>query len=281
MSKTGSILAEIIAFKKKETAQKKKLVPLKSLEQSFYFERSTSSLSNCLHRNDKYGIIAEIKRRSPSKGVIHPDVSVTRLSAGYIEAGATALSVLTDENYFGGSNQDLLNARKHVNNPILRKEFIIDEYQVVEAKAIGADAILLIVACLDKNTLKALTGLAHDLGLEVLIEVHDQSEIYDDLFELGDIIGINNRNLATFDVNIETSRILAELIPEDKTLISESGLHAPEQLIDLKSHGFNGFLIGEHFMRMPDPAKSCYKFIEKLEILEKRENVDTRHKDKI
>ena len=277
MSKIVNILDEIIAFKKHEVQEKKKLTPVNSLEQSMYFKKATNSLSNCLQRKDKSGIIAEIKRKSPSKGIIHPDVSVAKLSAEYIAAGASALSVLTDENYFGGSNQDLLIARKQIANPILRKEFIIDEYQVVEAKSIGADVILLIVACLDKKTLKSLTGLAHDLDMEVLIEVHDKSEIYDDLFELGDIIGINNRDLETFDVNIETSRILAELIPEGITLISESGLHAPEQLIDLKSHGFNGFLIGENFMRQTNPSKACRNFIEKLEILEKKQNENALH----
>lgn len=272
-----NILDEIIAFKKHEVQEKKKLTPVKLLEQSMYFEKIANSLSNCLQRKDKSGIIAEIKRKSPSKGVIHPDVSVVRLSVEFITAGASALSVLTDQNYFGGSNQDLLIARKQITNPILRKEFIIDEYQVVEAKSIGADAILLIVACLDKKTLRSLAGLAHDLDLEVLIEVHYKSEIYDDLFEQADIIGINNRNLETFDVNIETSRILAELIPESITLISESGLHSPEQLIDLKSHGFNGFLIGENFMRRTNPPKACRTFIDKLEILEKKRNENALH----
>src|SRR5688572_9735975 len=169
-----NILDQIIEHKRKEVAERKELYPLKFLEQSIFFGSQPVSLKKYVQREDKSGIIAEIKRKSPSKGVINPHVSVERTSIGYMQAGASALSVLTDKNFFGGSNDDLTTARKFNFCPILRKDFTIDSYQIVEAKSIGADAILLIAAALDEAQLKSLTAFAHAIGLEVLLEVHNE-----------------------------------------------------------------------------------------------------------
>src|SRR5688572_19414319 len=193
-----NILDEIIAYKKTEVATRKSLYPVKLLEQSIYFSTQPVSLGKYIQREDKSGIIAEIKRKSPSKGIINPYVSVERTSIGYMQAGASALSVLTDKNFFGGSNEDLTTARKFNFCPIIRKDFTIDEYQVIEAKAIGADAILLIAAVVEPKQSKELAALAHSLGMEVLLEVHDETELKQNLEAGADMIGVNNRNLKTF-----------------------------------------------------------------------------------
>src|SRR5689334_188395 len=193
-----NILDEIIAYKKKEVADRKELYPVKLLEQSHYFATQPVSLKKYIQRDDLSGIIAEIKRKSPSKGVINPHVSVERTSIGYMQAGASALSVLTDTNFFGGSNDDLMTARKFNFCPILRKDFTIDEYQIVEAKSIGADAILLIAAALPPARVKELAAFAHSFGLEVLLEVHNEEELNANLDAQADLIGVNNRNLKTF-----------------------------------------------------------------------------------
>lgn len=263
-----NILEKIIAYKEKEVAERKALYSQKLLEQRIYFETRTVSLKKYLLRKDKSGIIAEIKRKSPSKGVINPAVSVERTSIGYMQAGASALSVLTDKEFFGGSNEDLTTARKFNFCPILRKDFIIDEYQVVEAKSIGADAVLLIAAALDPARLKELAAFAKSLGLETLMEVHNQEELDQALNEHIDLVGVNNRDLTTFEVDLETSRILAPAIPGEFTKVSESGIYQPEQIVDLKQHGFEGFLIGEQFMKENRPEKACARFIEKLSHLE-------------
>ena len=195
------ILEKIIANKRQEVAERKSLIPEKLLERSIFYETTPLSLKKYLLRADKSGIIAEIKRKSPSKGVINPYVSVERTSIGYMQSGASALSVLTDKEFFGGSNEDLTTARKFNFCPILRKDFIIDEYQVVEAKSIGADAILLIAAVLEKDELKRLGKKAHELGLEVLLEVHNEEEL-SAINEHVDVLGVNNRNLKTFEVTL-------------------------------------------------------------------------------
>src|SRR5688572_19192414 len=184
-----NILDQIIEYKRKEVSERKELYPVKFLEQSIYFGTQPVSLKKYIQREDKSGIIAEIKRKSPSKGVINPHVSVERTSIGYMQAGASALSVLTDKQFFGGSNEDLTIARKYNFCPILRKDFTIDEYQIVEAKSIGADAILLIAAVLSSDQINKLTGFAHSLGLEVLLEVHDEEELKSNLETGADLIG--------------------------------------------------------------------------------------------
>jgi indole-3-glycerol phosphate synthase len=259
-----NILEKIIDHKRKEVKEKKGLFPVKLLEQSIFFEAKPVSLRKYLLREDKSGIIAEIKRKSPSRGLINPNVSVERISIGYMQAGASALSILTDKTFFGGSNEDLMEARKYNYCPILRKDFIVDEYQILEAKSIGADAILLIASCLSTKRIEELSKFGRKLGLEVLVEVHHQKEISDEVLKSADIIGVNNRNLENFTVNIEHSLKMSEFIPNDIVKISESGIDEPSQIIVLKQYGFKGFLIGENFMRYHQPEKACRDFIARL-----------------
>ncbi|MBF8962260.1 indole-3-glycerol phosphate synthase TrpC [Pontibacter sp. FD36] len=263
-----NILDQIIAHKYKEVEERKALYPVKLLEKSLYFETPCLSLEHYLLRPDKSGIIAEIKRKSPSKGDINPYVSVERTSIGYMQAGASALSILTDSHYFGGKNEDLMVARKYNYCPILRKDFIVDEYQIVEAKSIGADAILLIAAALEPQRLKQLATFARSFGLEVLLEVHSQEELEATLCEDVTIVGVNNRNLQTFQTNIALSLELAQHIPAGMTKVSESGLKSPKTLVELQQAGYNGFLIGETFMTDGRPERSAAEFIRELRQLQ-------------
>jgi indole-3-glycerol phosphate synthase len=259
-------LNKILLQKHKEVEELKSLVPVKLLEQSLFFELKPVSLKNCLARADKVGIIAEFKRRSPSKGMINPNVPVEQTTIGYVQAGASALSILTDEPFFGGSNNDLEVARKFNTCPILRKDFIIDEYQILEAKSIGADANLLIAATLDSAQVEEYTTLAHELDMEVLLEVHNKKELEANDDTTADLIGVNNRNLKTFEVDINVSRELGELIPSDKVRISESGIHEVSAILDLIQYGYKGFLIGEQFMRECKPEVACKEFISQLKL---------------
>lgn len=258
------ILEKIIAHKRQEVAERKSLFPSKLLEQSTYFDGQSVSLKKYLLREDKSGIIAEFKRQSPSKGVINPHAKVERTTIGYMQAGASALSVLTDKEFFGGSSADLSTARKFNFCPVLRKDFTIDEYQIIEAKSIGADAILLIAAALEPTQLKSLAAFAKSLNLEVLMEVHSAEELEQNLNEHLDIVGVNNRNLKTFEVSIKTSKALAAQIPDDFVKISESGISDPASIIELKEHGYQGFLIGETFMKTARPELTAADFIEKI-----------------
>jgi len=264
-----NILDQILAHKRKEVDERKGLYPVKLLEQSIYFGTPAVSLKKYVLREDKSGIIAEIKRKSPSKGIINPHISVERTSIGYMQAGASALSVLTDKEFFGGSNEDLTLARKFNFCPILRKDFVIDEYQIIEAKSIGADAILLIAAALEPRRIKELSQLAHSLHLEVLMEVHDEKELNDNLEGGADLIGVNNRNLKTFELNVETSRRLSSLIPASIVKVSESGIDSPEAILDLMKYGFRGFLMGQAFMQTSRPEKAAKDFIKELNRLKK------------
>lgn len=263
-----NILDEILANKRKEVDERKSLYPVKLLQQSIYFPTTCVSLKKYLLREDKSGIIAEIKRKSPSKGVINPYVSVERTSIGYMQAGASALSILTDKQFFGGSNDDLTTARKFNFCPILRKDFIIDEYQIIEAKSIGADVILLIAAALEAKNLKDLCAFSHSLGLEVLMEVHDDKELNDNLESGADLIGVNNRNLKTFEVRVEASKRLSKIIPDSVVKVSESGIGSPEVVLDLKRYGYRGFLIGQTFMQNSRPEKAAMDFVKELRRLE-------------
>ncbi len=262
------ILEKIVNHKKGEVAERKSLFPTKLLETSIFFEGKTVSLKKYIQRNDKSGIIAEIKRKSPSKGMINKHVSVEKTAIGYMQAGASALSVLTDYTFFGGTNEDLKTARKFNFCPILRKEFIIDEYQIVEAKSIGADAILLIAAVLTPNEIKQLAGFAKTLGLEILLEVHNEEELRNNMHQPVDLIGVNNRNLKTFEVSLETSKSLASKIPNEFVKVAESGISDPKSIIELKNYGFEGFLIGETFMRTSRPELACQRFISTLHQIE-------------
>ncbi len=261
------ILEKIMNHKKKEVAERKAMYPVKLLEQSIYFNTPSVSLKKYILREDKSGIIAEFKKKSPSQGFINPYAKVEEVSIGYMQAGASALSVLTDESFFGGSNKDVTEARKFNFCPILRKEFVIDEYQIIEAKAIGADAVLLIAECLEKEKIKSLSATAKNLGLEVLMEIHSGEQL-SKLNSNIDALGVNNRNLKTFEVSIETSLHLIEGIPDTVVKISESGLKKAESVVRLKEAGFQGFLVGTHFMKTDNPALACKNFILEIEALE-------------
>jgi len=259
-----NILDTIIAHKYKEVEERKSLYPVKLLENTIYFSSPTVSLKKYLLREDKAGIIAEIKRKSPSKGWINPYVSIERTSIGYMQAGASALSILTDKEFFGGNNEDLMIARKFNFCPILRKDFVVDEYQIVEAKSIGSDAILLIAAALTPERIKALAALAHSLSLEVLLEVHNLQELQSNLECGADCIGVNNRNLQTFEVDVNLSKQLSEHIPASVVKISESGITAASTIQDLRGYGYKGFLMGEHFMKSSRPERMAREFIDEL-----------------
>jgi len=257
------ILKKIIESKKPKIQELKEIVPVKFLEKSIYFNTPIASLKEYLTRENTSGIIAEFKRKSPSKGDINKYADVEEVTLGYMQAGASALSVLTDEDFFGGKNDDLTIARKYNFCPILRKDFIFDEYQVFEAKSIGADVILLIAEVLTKEEVKNLSSLAKSLGLEVLMEIHSEAQL-DKLNENIDILGVNNRNLKTFDVSIENSIALSKRLQNDILKISESGINNPEDVKRLREHGYKGFLIGERFMKAPRPAQACKTFIQSL-----------------
>lgn len=260
-----TILDKIIAFKKKEVAKIRAEVPLKKLLESPNFNREVFSLEKSLLDLNSTGIIAEFKRQSPSKGIINDKVSIAEVTQGYLDANVAAQSILTDISFFGGTMADLMEARViNQEKPILRKDFVVDGFQIVEAKAIGADVILLIASCLTPLELKNFGKLATELGLEVLYEVHTQ----EDLDKIGDldhkIIGINNRNLKTFEVDLEHSIKLANQIPDSSIKVSESGISDPRIITGLKEYGFQGFLIGENFMKEENPGEACQEFINQI-----------------
>jgi indole-3-glycerol phosphate synthase len=252
----STILNQIVQNKTKEVEQLKLLKTKKQLELSLYFESPCVSLQSYLKRADKSGIIAEFKKKSPSAGYIHKYANAEEISLGYMQAGASALSILTDHSFFGGSNKDLETARQFNYCPILRKDFIIDEFQILEAKSIGADAILLIASFLNPSQIKAFINLAHSLGMEVLLELHAADEI-SKIDTAVNCIGINNRNLNTMETNIQQSFTIKSLINHPFTYISESGIQSVETVLELKEEGFDGFLIGEYFMRHASPAEAC------------------------
>jgi indole-3-glycerol phosphate synthase len=257
-----NILDAIIRQKRIEVAEKKKLVPIDEVKQSDYFNRTVYSMKQSLLDPAKTGIIAEFKRKSPSKGDINTNADVVHVTESYTRHGASALSVLTDKHFFGGSPNDLVRAR--VNNlPIIRKDFIIDEYQIVESKAMGADAILLIAACLSPLEVKQLAEFAVLIGLEVLLELHDETEL-DHICDKVALVGINNRNLKTFEVDIERSLAMASSIPDDKIKVAESGISTVGNVRLFKNHGFNGFLIGETFMKEENPGAAFEQFVNLL-----------------
>jgi indole-3-glycerol phosphate synthase len=258
-----TILDVIIANKRKELATVKKNKTVNELESAVYFKREVISLSENLLDKSRTGIIAEFKRKSPSKGIINSDASVAEVTSGYFSEGASGVSILTDSKYFGGSANDLQLARENKLMPILRKDFIIDEYQIIEAKAYGADAILLIAAALPRREILKLSQLAHSLGLEVLLEIHKPGEL-DLVNQYVSIVGVNNRNLKTFDVNPDTSFEIADKIPSGFIKISESGLFSIHVIKRLKTAGYDGFLVGERFMSSPDPVKAFSEFVKEL-----------------
>ena len=260
------ILEEIVACKRIEVATQKELTPPKKLyaevEEMMARGVTRRSLSKALTAND-YGIIAEFKRKSPSKGWIKEDGKAEVIPPSYEQAGAAALSILTDEKFFGGSLDFIRKARPLVNIPILRKDFIIDEYQLFQARLVGADAVLLIAADLSRQEVRSLTATAHDLALEVLLELHSEAELdYADTD--ADAIGVNNRNLGTFVTDVQNSFRMSARLPQDKVLVSESGISNPDTIRLLRQAGYRGFLIGETFMKTDNPGLALRQFIKEI-----------------
>jgi len=258
----STILDKILASKANEVAQRKTEFPISYLENSPAYSRICLSMKESLILS-KTGIIAEFKRKSPSLGWIHKDADVGIITSGYSQAGASGISILTDLEYFGGTPMDLMYARPQILCPVLRKDFVIDEYQLVEAKAMGADVVLLIAAALGVKQTSHLARMAHELGLEVLLEVHNADEIQH-ANEYVDMLGVNNRNLKTFEQNIQTSFDLASLIPDQFIKVSESGISKVDTVIDLQSAGYKGFLMGENFMKEINPAEALKVFISNI-----------------
>ena len=255
-----NILERITQTKKVEVLAKKSLVSSSILEQSPLYNRSTLSIAMAL-QNSSSGIIAEHKRRSPSKAVINHSHQLLNVIKAYQENGASAISVLTDTNYFGGSLEDLLLARSTASIPLLRKDFVIDPYQITEAKAFGADFILLIASILDKDRIQEFTAYAHELNLEVLLEVHSIEELEVSYIEDIDVVGVNNRNLKTFEVDLNTSFDIAKALDPQKVKISESGLSDTQSIKNLKDAGYNGFLIGETLMKNNKPGHALKQLV--------------------
>lgn len=259
-----NILDKIIAHKLKEVDHRKRNVTVSMLEKSPYLSRTCFSMVKALQQPGASGIIAEIKRKSPSQGIIHPHVSIENISTGYTTAGASGLSILTDQEFFGGTDEDLIVTRNLNQLPILRKDFVVDEFQVIEAKSIGADVILLIAAALPPDVIKQLVMTARGLGLEVLLEVHDEAELLSNLESGANLMGVNNRNLKTFEVSVDISRQLIQKIPDPIVKLSESGIDSVDVVRELRSLGFDGFLMGQNFMKHQKPEVACQKFIDEL-----------------
>lgn len=258
-----TILEKIIDNKRREVDALSKQVTLKDLEKSRYFTRKTISLKEFLLAPERTGIIAEFKRKSPSKGIINSHADVAEVTIGYAQSGAAALSVLTDRVFFGGSTIDLIIARENKTIPILRKDFIVDEFQVIESKSKGADTVLLLASVLTDKEVLELARLSHSLGLEVILEVHSQNEL-DSVNEHIDIIGVNNRDLKTFTVESTVSVEIAEYIPKQFLKISESGISSAKTIISLREAGYNGFLIGEKFMASDNPVTAFAAFVKSI-----------------
>lgn len=245
---SSTILNTITELRKQDVAKRKEQISISTLQQTNYFNRKCLSLFKNLQAPYNSGIIAEFKRASPSKGNINTDANVNEVVKQYQSMGAVATSILTEPIFFKGKDEDILQVREQTSIPILRKDFIVDEYQIHEAKSLGADVILLIAAALSKQQVKDYASLAKQLGLEVLLEVHSQAEIeYDN--ECVDMVGVNNRNLKTFEVDINLSIELFQHLPQHKPAIAESGLSSKAEVEFLKIIGYKGFLIGESLMK--------------------------------
>jgi len=264
---TTNILTEIITAKRKRVAAASEAAPLQRLREEAIAARRAAkphAIMNALDQSARVNIIAEFKRRSPSKGVIRADVDAGTMARVYERGGAVAVSVLTEQDYFDGSLDDLRAVREAVSLPLLRKDFIVDEYQVYESAAAAADALLLIVAALDDDSLAHLRHVTEDdLGMDALVEVHTSAELKRALASGAKLIGVNNRDLRTFDVSLETSIELAREAPTDVVLVSESGLNTSNDLLRLQTHGYKGFLIGETLMRAERPGLALQSLIQK------------------
>lgn len=258
-----NILDKIAADKRIEVAEKKEMIPVETLRLMPLFNRKCGSLATNL-KADGSGMITEFKRRSPSHPDLNPGAEAEKIIPAYEKAGASGISVLTDEIYFGGNLDDLFIAREQVKIPLLRKDFIIDPYQIYEAKASGADVILLIAALLNRREIERFSELAKELGMEVLLEVHNEEELERSLMPGLDMIGVNNRNLKTFEVDLNTSKDLAGKIPNEFVKVSESGISSTNAILELKKFGYQGFLVGGNFMKTEDPGQSAHDFIRDL-----------------
>lgn len=257
------ILDDIVQSKRQTLVFQKQAFPIDLLQKAPYYQRPSWSLVTSI-KSSANGVIAEFKRRSPSKGEINVHAHIQDVVVGYSSAGVSGISVLTDTSFFGGSLEDLTIAKNRSKIPILRKDFIIDEYQVYESKAYGADVILLIARILDSNQIKAFSQLAHSLGMEVLLEIHYQNELNNiDLSDI-DLIGINNRNLETFEINTQHCENLVKSIPHHVIKIAESGINSSEEILQLKRLGFDGFLIGEQFMNSKNPSETASQLVQNL-----------------
>ena len=256
-----SVLREIILNKRKEIDFFKKNNPISEIEKSLFFDREVISLKKSLI--EKSGIISEFKRKSPSKPNINLDAEVLTITRGYEISNSSGLSILTDSKYFGGSNEDITLVRNEINIPILRKDFMLDEYQIIESKSLGADIILLIAACLSKEEVENLSRFAKSFNLQVILEIHSEDEL-SYICDFIDVVGVNNRNLKKFETDINNSIKLADMIPSDFLKISESGISTSKEIFQLKEYGYDGFLIGENFMKNDDPVSACNDFIRKL-----------------
>ncbi|QIK37036.1 indole-3-glycerol phosphate synthase TrpC [Caldichromatium japonicum] len=257
MAETPDILKTILRRKQEEIAERRLRCPEAQLRAILDNADPTRGFADALKRRVDAGepaVIAEIKKASPSKGLLRADFAPPAIAHAYAQAGAACLSVLTDRDFFQGSDADLQAARGACTLPVIRKDFIIDPYQVYEARAIGADAILLIAACLDDARLAELNAFAQGLGLDVLLEVHDANELERALALPGRLIGINNRNLHTFEVSLKTTLDLLPRIPADRLVVTESGITSPADVAQMRAHGVNAFLVGETFMRAADPG---------------------------
>ena len=258
MSNTPDILKKIIARKQEEIVARQSALSFAELEAQLDIASPVRGFVDAMRSKIAAGqsaVIAEIKKASPSKGVLRENFSPAEIAKSYAEAGAACLSVLTDIDFFQGSDAYLQQARAACDLPVIRKDFIIDPYQVVEARVIGADCILLIVACLEDNQMQALCSLATGLGMDVLVEVHDAEELQRALKLNIPLMGINNRNLRTFDTSLNTTIALLDQIPDDRMVVTESGIHAKADVALMRQHQVNAFLVGEAFMREDDPGE--------------------------
>lgn len=258
-----NILDKIVAHKKIEVEKAQQHASIQQLENKILFQRHTVSLTHNLLKENSTGIISEFKRKSPSKGIINNKSEAIDVVKEYENAGVSGSSVLTDEQFFGGTIQDFISVRECVSIPLLRKDFMIDEYQFIEAKSIGADVVLLIASILTPAQVKVFTDLAKSLQLEVLLELHDETEL-NHVYHKVDMVGINNRNLKTFEVDIEQSIRMADKLGNGFVKVAESGISTIETLKHFKQNGFQGFLIGENFMKTANPGRACRDFISQL-----------------
>ncbi|MEN5308506.1 indole-3-glycerol phosphate synthase TrpC [Chryseobacterium cucumeris] len=256
-----TILDQIIKRKKEEVAAAKLRISLDRLKNTAFFGRPTYSLKESV--KNKSGIIAEFKRQSPSKGIINNSVQPLEVVSAYENFRASGISILTDHDFFGGNLNDVLDVRNEITIPILRKDFMIDEYQFYEAKSIGADVVLLIASCLSPDQVQEFTELTHQLKMEVLLEIHTEDELKHFNSEI-DLVGINNRNLKDFKVDLQHSVQLKNQLPKEVLSVAESGIYNLKDFQFLKEKGFDGFLMGEYFMKNTDPAKAFEEFASQI-----------------